>query len=198
MKQIFNGRGDSHQNLLKITFLAGLLATTGCVSAPTGEPDGVAMTDISTVNVGGFMNQQLTNDLELVNKELPLERALIWGVLPGVYQEFGIPVTTTNPGIFQVGNAGFEVQRVNGKRMNTYLDCGTSRGGPLANSHQVTLTVFTKLIEVSEQRTEVSTLVTGTAVHRSTAGYPVSCRSRETLEEIITDRVVEALGISGS
>jgi len=199
MKQIHHDHGDSRQDRLKIAFLATLLATTGCVSAQAaGEADGIPLTDVSTVNLAGYVNQQLTSDIELVTKELPIERATIWGVLPGVYQQLGIPVASSNPATFQVGNLGFEVQRVDGKRMNAYLDCGTSRGGPIANSHQVTLIAVTRLKEVTEKRTELTTFVSGTAVHRSTAGYPVSCRSRETLEELIVDRIAEALGVSGA
>ncbi|MDE2974764.1 MAG: hypothetical protein OXU64_08615 [Gemmatimonadota bacterium] len=196
MKQIHHGRGISHLVRPKIAFLAALLAATGCVSTRESAPDGIALTEVQNVNVGDFGTQQLTNDMEFVARELPVERALAWGVLPGVYQQLGIPVANSNPQSFQVGNLGFEVQRVDGKRMNHFLDCGTSRGGPIANSHQVTLVVLTKLGEVSEERTEVSSVVDGSAVHRSTAGYPVACRSRETLEELIADRVAEALGVS--
>jgi len=197
MRQIHTGHGDSRTGPMKISCVLALLAATGCVSAPHADSDDIQLTDVQTVNVAGFVNQQLTNDIELVNHELPVERQLVWGVLPGVYEQLGIPVATSNPQTFRVGNIGYEVQRVDGKRMNSYLDCGMSRGGPIANSHQVTLTVVTKLEDVSEQLTKMTTLVSGTAVHRSTAGYPVSCKSREKLEELIADRVAEILGISG-
>lgn len=197
MRQIHTAHGDFRTDALKVPCLVMLLAAVGCVSAPAAESDGIKLTDVQTVNVGGFVNQQLTNDIELVIKELPVERLLVWGVLPGVYEQLGIPVATSNPEIFQVGNIGFEVQRVDGKRMNSYLNCGMSRGGPIANSHQVTLTVVTTLDEVSAEMTKMTTLVSGTAVHRSTAGYPVSCKSRETLEELIADRIAEILDISG-
>lgn len=197
MRQIHTAHGDSRTDPLKVPCLVMLLAAVGCVSAPAAESDGIPLTDVQTVNVGGFVNQQLTNDIELVIKELPVERLLVWGVLPGVYEQLGIPVATSNPETFQVGNIGFEVQRVDGKRMNTYLNCGMSRGGPIANSHQVTLTVVTTLEEVSAEMTKMTTLVSGTAVHRSTAGYPVSCKSRETLEELIADRIAEILDFSG-
>jgi hypothetical protein len=196
MKQMYTGYGRIHPGPLKMAALAALLATTGCVSAPA-ETD-IPMTSVSTVNVPGFVNQQLTNDVSFFGRTLPLEAPLIWGVLPGVYEELGIPVSTSNPETMQVGNLGFEVQRIGGSRMNKYLNCGTGRIGPMANAYQVTLTVLTKLVEVEGAGTEVLTLVKGNAVNRSTAGYPVSCRSRETLEEMITDRVAEALGISGS
>ena len=198
MKQTDDGRRRTPRDSTTIALFATLLATTACVSAPTGETGDVPLTDVSTVNVGGFLSQQLTTDLEFVSKEVPVESTLIWGVLPGVYQQLGIPVTNSDPQKMQVGNAGFEVQRVDGSRMNHFLDCGTSRGGPLANSYQVTLTVTTKLTKLGEDRTEVSSLVSGTAVNRSTAGYSVSCKSRETLEELIADRVVETLQVAGS
>ena len=197
MRQLHTGHRDSRTRPLKIPCLVALLTATGCVSAPSGDSDGVDLTEIQTVNVAGFVNQQLSNDIELVNHEIPVELQLVWRVLPGVYEQLGIPVATTNPQTYRVGNIGYEVQRVDGKRMNSYLDCGMSRGGPIANSHQVTLTVVTKLEEVSADLTKMTTLVSGTAVHRSTAGYPVSCRSREKLEELIADRVTEILGIAG-
>lgn len=198
MRQIHTGRGDSRTGPPTISCLVAILAATGCVSAPPADSDGIQLTDVQTVNVAGFVNQQLTNDIELVSHELPVERLLVWGVLPGVYEQLGIPVATSNPQTFQVGNLGYEVQRVDGKRMNSFLDCGMSRGGPIANSHQVTLIVVTKLEEVSAELTKLTTLVSGTAVHRSTAGYPVSCKSREKLEELIADRVGEILGIAGA
>lgn len=199
MMQIHTGRGKPRRGPLNVPCLVALLALTGCVSASpaASDGDGVDLTSVRTVNVAGFVNQQLTNDIELVHHELPVERLVLWGVLPGVYEQLGIPVATSNPQTFQVGNIGYEVQRVDGNRMNTYLNCGMSRGGPIANSHQVTLTVVTKLEEVSEELTKMTTLVSGTAVHRSTAGYPVSCKSREKLEELIADRVAEILGIAG-
>lgn len=197
MKQMDTGHVGSDPHALRMVAMAALLAVAGCASAPAQEEDAVAMSGLSTVNLAGYLTQQIANDIEFVETTLPVEVDLVWRVLPGVYQELGIPVATSNYETRQVGNLGFEVQRVNGKRMNTYLDCGTSRTGPMANAYQVTLTVLTKLESVEgDGATKMTSAVDGTAVNRSTAGYPVPCTSRETLEELISDKVAEVLGLS--
>ena len=198
MDQMCIGRAGSDLRTLGMVAMIALLALAGCVSAPTEDEEGVEMSGLSTVNLSGFLNQQIANDLEFVEKTLPIDEALIWGVLPGVYQQLGIPVGTSNPQKKQVGNLGFEVSRIDGSRMNKFLDCGTSRTGPMANAYQVTLTVMTKLAAAEGGGTTLSTVVDGTAVNRSIAGYPVPCTSRETLEVLIADKVAEALGVPGS
>ena len=163
-----------------------------CVPSPAGEED--ALTETTIDRIPGFENQPRSQDFEFICFEVPVAVELAWGVLPGIYQEIGIPVATSDPPKRMVANPGFEVQRIAGSRMNRWLDCGTSRTGPMANAYQVTLRVQTKLKEVAEGTTEVKSLVAGTALNRSTAGYPVSCASRETLEAVIADKVAEALG----
>ena len=90
----------------------------------------------------------------------------------GVYEQLGIPVTTTDPMTMTVGNLGYEARRIDGVRMNAYVDCGNSPAGPVANQYAVTLSVMTKLAKVGESRTEVSTVVDASAKSRSMAGYP--------------------------
>ena len=188
-----NTRATSRRRVTGTATLMALVAAAACVSAPTGEGER-PLVDVATTNLSGYQNLQLTQDLEYITKEIPVDVTLAWGVLPGVYQEIGIPVATTDPSKMMVANPGFEVQRIAGSRMNRFLDCGTSRTGPMANSYQVTLTVSTELTEVAEGQTEVKSLVTGQAINRSTAGYPISCSSRETLEELIADKIAETLG----
>lgn len=164
-----------------------------CIPAPAGEED-APLVQTTIDRIPGFENQPRNQDFEFICVEVPVAAELAWGVLPGIYQEIGIPVATSDPTKRMVANPGFEVQRLAGSRMNRWLDCGTSRTGPMANAYQVTLRVQTELKEVDEGTTEVKSLVAGTALNRSTAGYPVSCASRETLEVVIGDKIAEALG----
>lgn len=164
-----------------------------CVPLPPGEED-TPLVETTIDRIPGYTNQPRSQDFEFICMEVPVAAELAWGVLPGIYQEIGIPVATSDPNKRLVANPGFEVQRIAGSRMNRWLDCGTSRTGPMANAYQVTLRVQTQLREVAEGTTEVKSLVAGTALNRSTAGYPVSCASREALEVVIADKVAEALG----
>lgn len=164
-----------------------------CIPLPPGEED-VPLVETTIDRIPGYTNQPRSQDFEFICMEVPVAAELAWGVLPGIYQEIGIPVATSDPSKRMVANPGFEVQRIAGSRMNRWLDCGTSRTGPMANAYQVTLRVQTQLREAAEGATEVKSLVAGTALNRSTAGYPVSCASREALEVVIADRIAEALG----
>ncbi|MCY3810150.1 MAG: hypothetical protein OXG58_12135 [Gemmatimonadetes bacterium] len=164
-----------------------------CVPLPPGEED-EPLVETRASNIPGYQTLLTTQDFEYICMEVPVDIELAWGVLPGIYQEIGIPVATSDPTKRMVANPGFEVQRIAGSRMNRWLDCGTSRTGPMANAYQVTLTVETRLGEAAEGTTEVKSLVTGEALNRSTASFPVPCASRETLEVVIADKIAEALG----
>lgn len=180
-------------NPLKIAALAVIVAVAGCA---TGEPTSrIPESTIGTVTVEGVGREILAHDKIAEKATIAAGSNLVWGVLGGVFEQLGIPVTTTDTRRMTVGNAGFQTRRIDGSRMNTYLDCGTNFNGPLANHYAVTISVMTTLARLDGNRTEVSTVVDGSAMPRSNAGHPVQCTTREKLEELIVNKVKEALGM---
>jgi len=117
----------------------------------------------------------------------------VWAVLPQVFEQLDIPVTTQNRAALQMGNAGYVARRVEGKRMSTYLDCGTSLSGVLADAYDITLQLFVQLRPTSEADTEVTVTIDGLGEPRSTSGTPVHCSSKKVLEDRVTELVAEAL-----
>ncbi len=185
---------SSTLDALKIATLSALVAVAGCATATPNAP-GIPESTIGTVAIDGVTRQIVGRDNIAEKATVAAATNLVWGVLGGVYDKMGIPVTTTDPMTMTVGNGGFETRRIDGARMNTYLDCGTNFNGPLANHYAVTISVMTTLAEVDGNRTELSTVVDGSAMSRSNAGYPVQCTTREKLEALIVKKVEEALGL---
>jgi len=179
---------------LKIAALAVLVAVAGCAtSAPDAPP--IPTSTIGTVSVEGVGREIVAHDKIAEKSTVAAASDLVWGVLGGIFEQLDIPVTTTDPWTMTVGNGGFQTRRIDGARMNTYLDCGTNFSGPLANHYAVTLSVITTLAKVDGDHTEVSTVVDGSATPRGTAGHPVQCTTREKLEALIVKKVEEALGL---
>ena len=183
-------------NPLKIAALAFLVGSAACASAPPDEIS-IQETTMETASVEGFGQEVIRRDRLAETKTIAVSTDLVWGVLGGVYERIGIPVTAVDSKTLTVGNLGYEARRIDGSRMNTYVDCGTNFGGPLANTYEVTLSVVTKLAKVDERHTEVSTTVDASAKPRTVAGYPVQCTTRQKLEELIIKKVAEVLGLEG-
>lgn len=175
--------------------LAALIAAPACSSAPPDAPPSIEGTRIGTTRVSGLGQNITSHDTDAEKTTVTASADNVWGVLGGVYEQIGIPVTTTDAYTMTIGNGGFEARRIDGSRMNNFLDCGTNFGGPLANLYEVTLAVSTRLSEVDGNRTEIATAVAASAKPRTNAGYPVQCTTREKLEELIVEKVSEALGL---
>ena len=184
-------------NPVKIAALAVLAGAAGCASAPPEDAPLIPESTMETASVEGFGREIVGRDRIAEKKTVAVSTDLVWGVLGGVYERIGIPVTSVDSKTMTVGNLGYEARRIDGSRMNTYVDCGTNFGGPLANNYEVTLSVVTTLTKVDERHTELSTTVDATAKPRTTAGYPVQCTTRQKLEELIVKKVGEVLGLEG-
>lgn len=184
-------------NPLQISALAVLIAAAGCASGPTDEVENLPEMTMETTTIEGLGREILSRDRLAEKQTIAVATNLVWGVLGGVYEQIGIPVTEVDSEKMLVGNRGYEARRIDGVRMNTYVDCGTNFGGPLANNYEVTLSVMTTLAKVDERHTEVSTTVSASAKPRTNAGYPVECSTRQKLEPLIIKKVAEALGLEG-
>ena len=184
----------SNLNPFNIAALAVLVAATGCATVPPDQQLVIPESTIGTTTVEGVGREIIGRDRLAEKKTIAVAADLVWGVLGGVYEQIGIPVTSVDSPNMMVGNLGFEARRIDGTRMNTFLDCGTNFSGPLANHYEVTLAVTTKLTKVDENHTEVSTVVDGSAKPRANAGHPIQCTTRQKLEALIVKKVAEALG----
>lgn len=148
----------------------------------------------STVRVMDYQAVEFLTEALQTSATLPATSVEVWAVLPGVYEQLGIPVTESSEGRRTLGNAGFRTRNLDGKRVSRYVDCGRSNSGALANIYDVTLTISTSVADAPDGGATVSTTVDAWARPRMTNGNPVHCSSKTTLEQRLVELVTEKVG----
>jgi len=176
----------SRTPLLTLTFLAA------CASSGTSNPtpDLGAPTRISGPSFGVelYTNPCVGERLMAV----PLDS--VWLALPGVYGALEIEVTHSDPSRHVFGNPEYRARRVEGKRLSTYIDCGTGvTAVPKADDYQVSLSVTTTLAAGEDTSTVVTTTVDAYARPRAVSTNPVHCTSKGTLELRVVQLIRAAL-----
>lgn len=114
-----------------------------------------------------------------------------WEALPKVYEGLSIPVGTSIPASFTLGNLKLELSRTLGsQRLSNFISCGEGPlGTPLADSYRVTMSVITKLAPDPSGGTTVETRVLASAANRATSSGSVECGSTGRLEAMIAERL---------
>ena len=167
-----------------------LVATAACGGSTAGRPETPPPTR-ATLRVGHAAAIEMYNQASLDARIVPVDADSVWTVLPAVFEALEVPVTHRVPARKEMGNRGYVARRVEGKRMNTYVDCGSNLSGQLANLYEVTLSVVVRLADAADGGTQVETTVDAYGKPRTTSGNQVHCQSRQTLEERIGDLVFE-------
>lgn len=177
------------------TSLAVVLAAAGTVACGASTSSGTTPAPPQTRNVmriGNYAPIEFFNEPGVGARTIAAHVDRVWGVLPAVYDQMGIPPTSMDPPNYELGNPSLNTRRVDGDRMNTFIDCGTSFSGPLANTYDVTLTVATRLTPKADSTIVVTTL-DAYAEPMAVSGNPIHCQSRGELELRIAQRALEAV-----
>ena len=127
-------------------------------------------------------------------RTLDVAAGTVWSVVGGVYAQMEIPVEESDPRQMQLGTLGYAARRIEGDRMNTFIDCGSNLAGPMANQYDITLSVVTRLTSKGLESTEILTMVDAYGRPRAVSGNPIHCQSRGVLEQRVAQRIAEALG----
>jgi len=135
----------------------------------------------------------MTRRLDVVTVEFQATPAQVWSALMTAHLTLGIPVVkedrASGTAVYVHRNKGM----LDGKRLSTYVDCGSTVTGSRADAYAVTITVSEAL---SAPRAGTTALSTGLNVwaknpNESTASVP--CSSTNALEKRIVELVVENL-----
>jgi hypothetical protein len=176
--------------------LALPIVFAGCSKRHVGPGGGPTPTSTSIGSVGRAGS---SNTLATVSSASESERTVtapverVWQVLPAVYEELGIPVTTLVDAERLVGNDAMKVRRRLGSTpMQRYLDCGGTGGAPNAETYEITMSVMTKLHDLGQGLTAVVTRLEASAVSPF-GGNSVACGSTGNLERrmlmLLADRL---------
>lgn len=179
--------------------MAALVATAaaGCASGGGGADEDTTPLPEQRRNVmriAGYQPVELYNEAGVGVRTLDVASETVWSVVGGVYAQMEIPVEESDPRVMQLGTPGYAARRIEGDRMNTFVDCGSNLAGPMANQYDITLAVVTKLTSKGPESTEILTMVDAYGRPRAVSGNPIHCQSRGVLEQRVAQRIAEALG----
>lgn len=162
-----------------------LAAAAGCASGGGDTPVGAARDRVTTAQGRTGHNDDIrsVSDEQVVDGLILSAPADVWPRLPIAFEELGIEVTYSDPARFAMGNRGFRVRRIDGKRPAEFLDCGYGNTAqPYANLYEVTMGIVVQLVEGEDGGTRAQVRVDGAAKPRGVSGHAVSCTTKRTLE----------------
>jgi hypothetical protein len=178
----------------RLATLAALLLAA-CAS---GQPDEVVQTVPSPTRIStstGNIDLATTASSTAIGGVVQGSVQRAWAVLPAVYEQLQIPVTTVKSDQYLIGNPGAKVRRViGGTAMPRFLECGSTNGGLNAETYLVTLSIHTQLVPATEGETSVFSVVDASAVPPGFGNSSaVHCASAGELERRIAALVAERL-----
>ena len=168
------------------------LVLLGCSSSPTIQSAPAP----ETVRVMGSANPTGTIAMGMVATPASARSATflttpeaVWDVLPAAYESLGIPISMSDAGARTLGNAGFNVRRRLGSvPLVRYIDCGTTQGGPSAETYDIRL-VINSVVRAGEASTTLATTVEAMGKPVAFSGEYIRCSSSGVLETRIADAV---------
>jgi hypothetical protein len=176
-------------------FVFLLLGTASCASSSSTRGPDVGRPSERTVAVD---DQQVYRTTVLANSKAPVAAApgRAFQALKVVYDELGIPPGTHDPATGRYGNTDFfKTRRLGNEAMSTYLNCGESFTGPVANNYRIYLSVLSIIRPDGKGGSELETAFSAQAQNmEGSSGDRISCGSTGRLEERIRRGVLLKVG----
>ncbi len=171
--------------LRSVLVLLGVAAVAACASGPD-VPVGAARDRTTRVDSrGGASEVRAIAEERRVDGLILAPPDSVWVRLPGVFETLGVEVTYSDPRARIMGNRGFRVRRIEGKRPAEWVDCGSGpTARPYANEYEVTMGLTVQLVPV-EEGTQARVRVEASAKPREFSGQAVACTSDGSLERRI-------------
>lgn len=191
----------------RLALLLALATAVACASSGQTEvretDRAITTTTIQGLTVGGVnanFDLRFIEDISPREDTLSIDPDLAWGVLPSVYQELNIPLTSINQEARLLGTTERAVQGELGTEpASRYFNCGRTMTGEIAERYQLVITALSQVDEVegSPERTRIVTLVDAFANPRAAGSGSVRCGSTHRLESQIAERVREMVSGEG-
>ena len=179
-------------------FLLGSLAVltvTACGTSTAGRPlnapqsTAVSVGSANPTVAAGSSTLMLSTqpDIRGFRHTLPEAVDAVWLVLPKVFGELGLEITSIDQATRTIGNPRLLVRRtLAGTVPSRSVRCGSDPAGlPLADRYRVTLTLHTEVAPAPDGGTVITTYVDGVAANNAVSGGPVRCTSTGHLEKVI-------------
>jgi hypothetical protein len=168
-----------------------LLGLMGCASSGTtierpATPQTVRVTGSAAGNLSVGMNASSDSKVTRVSAAPPD----VWRVLPGVFESLAIPLSSVDDKARVLGNSGFNLRRRLGSiPLVRLIDCGTTQGGPSADTYDIRLSVLTQVTPAEGGGSSIITTVDAVGRPVAFSGEYVRCTSTGSLETRIADAI---------
>lgn len=172
-----------------------IAACAACASSPSSDPRNVPAPSDRTIAVD---DQNIYRTTVPPSAKAPIagtpERA--FEALRSVYAELGIPPAIMDAKTFRIGNTNFWLaRRLGGQSLSTYLNCGDTFSGPVADTYRIYMSLVSTLRADGSGGSELETALYASAQNMegaSTARIP--CGTSGRLEERIRKTVLLKIG----
>jgi len=173
--------------------LALILSCAFSTACGSGTLSGGRQTETLTVSdiAGGLDFFEVTNQPAMRETVIPATPLEVWSTLFSVFETLEVETRLVDIGALLIGNPGYRARRIEGRRLSTYLECGSGPGRPNADQYEVTLQLMVQLEGGPNGGTIVTTLLDAYAKSRSVSGNAIHCSSRGRLEP----RIVELINL---
>lgn len=161
------------------------IVLSACAASPNALPPVANSSSPRATAAFSDHEFEITRDVRQYSRDVAMSVDSAQRRVLAFYQGVGIQaaVLTRDPRV--VGNERVQLRRtLNGRVMSTYLDCGTSPSGVLANFYRIQASVLTGITPKADGTASVSTRLTAIATSNDGAsGGSVDCSSTGALEK---------------
>ncbi|MFL5606911.1 MAG: hypothetical protein ACJ8AD_10740 [Gemmatimonadaceae bacterium] len=175
---------------MRAASLLVLLGLLGCASSGTTiERPATPQTVRVTGSAAGNLSVGMTATTDAKVTRVTAAPADVWRLLPGVFDAFAIPLSSVDDKTRVLGNTGFSIRRRLGSiPLPRLIDCGTTQGGPSADTYDIRLSVLTQVVP-AEGGSSIVTTVDAMGRPVAFSGEYVRCTSTGSLETRIADAI---------
>jgi hypothetical protein len=146
-------------------------------------------------------DQQVYRTSVLANAkvQIPAPPGRVFDALKAVYDDLGVPPGTHDPSTGRYGNSDFfKSRRFANEPLSTFLNCGESFTGPVANNYRIYMSLVSAVRPDGKGGSEVETAFSASAQNmEGSSSDRISCGSTGRLEERIRKTLLLKVGASG-
>jgi hypothetical protein len=163
------------------------ITIAGCGSAPTSTTPPVTPTTVRVVGSGGPVTNVSVSATDLASAtrfEFPVDR--VWRTLPEVLDSLAIPVAHLDHNARVIGNMDLKIRgRLGRVPLRRYIDCGSTQGGPNADTYDVWMSITATAAPKAANATEVSVQLQAMARPVTFAGEYFKCATTREFENAL-------------
>ena len=161
-----------------------LTLLAGCTPSPNAIPPVVNAASPHVMANSWDQEFALSKDVREYSRELPVSIDSATTLVLAHYQNIGIATAVLSRDPRVIGNEHVAMRRtLNGRFLATFLDCGVTPSGVLANTYRIQASVLTAVVPGKNGGSVIETRMTANGMsNEGASGGSVDCSSKGVLE----------------